>query len=68
MTARSNWPGDIDLSHTNFTGRVPRVSRYAGMGGWKEDSARIPKKAWAGGALVVALVFALAYVGSWSGF
>lgn len=64
----SNWPHGTDMGGPNWSLRAPRKSKYDGMGGWAEDSWRIPKKAWLGGAAVVALLFALAYVGSWAGF
>lgn len=38
----SNWPGGIDRSHSNYTLRFPRASRYDGVGGWAKDSTKIP--------------------------
>ncbi|TEA79806.1 hypothetical protein [Allopusillimonas ginsengisoli] len=38
----SNWPGGIDRSHSNYTLKFPRTSRYDGQGGWAKDSAKIP--------------------------
>ncbi len=38
----SNWPHGTDLGHPNFTGRIPRASRYDGVGGWAKDSYKIP--------------------------
>lgn len=37
----SNWPGQ-DLSHSNYTLRFPRVSKYDGMGAWAKDSSTPP--------------------------
>lgn len=54
-----NWPGGIDLSHSNHTLRFPRVSRYDGVGGWAKDSST-PPWGWPvaiGIALVVAVLF-----------
>jgi len=42
MRTDSNWPGGVDYGHSNFTGRVPRASRYDGVGGWAKDSYKIP--------------------------
>lgn len=42
MPAHSNWPGGIDRSHSNFTQRFSRVSRYDGQGGWQKNSKDIP--------------------------
>jgi len=38
----SNWPGGVDLSHSNFTLKFPRASRYDGQGAWAPDSSKIP--------------------------
>lgn len=51
MNQSRNWPGGVDRSHSNFTGKFPRVSRYDGVGGWAKDSSAPP---W-GWALSIAL-------------
>ncbi len=38
----SNWPGGVDYGHSNFTGRIPRKSKYDGVGGWAKDSSNPP--------------------------
>lgn len=55
----SNWPGGVDYGHSNFTGRIPRKSKYDGVGGWAKDSSN-PPWGWPpaiGIALVVAVLF-----------
>jgi hypothetical protein len=43
------------------------AKRFDGLGGFAKNSSDIPLSGWLGGALVVALLFALAYAGSWAG-
>jgi len=63
----ANWPGGIDRSAPNWTGRTPRTS-YSG-GNWAPDSHRIPRRAWIGAALVTALLFIIVpVVGAIAGF
>lgn len=54
-THQSNWPGGVDLSASNWTGRTQRNCDWGGN--WAPDSHRIPGLAWAGAAAVVALLF-----------
>ncbi|MBC7201904.1 MAG: hypothetical protein H5U29_00070 [Pusillimonas sp.] len=59
----SNWPGGIDRSHSNFTMRTPRVSKYDGKGAWAKNSSTPP---W-GWPIAIALgiaLFALLLFGS----
>jgi len=63
----ANWPGGIDRSHSNWTGRAQRTSDWGGN--WAPDSHRIPPIAWAGAAAVVALLFfVLPHIGAAAGF
>lgn len=64
----SNWPNNVDYSHSNYTGRFPRASRYDGRGAWEKDSSKIPASAWACAAIVVVLLFAVLYIGAAVGF
>lgn len=54
----SNWPTGQDLSHSNYTLRFPRVSKYDGMGAWEKDSST-PPWGWALAITTGAAVFAL---------
>ena len=47
----SNWPHSADFGHPNYTGRIPRVSKYDGQGAFAANSSKIP------------VVAALLYVG-----
>lgn len=67
MSINKNWEGFTDLSHPNFTGKTPRVSKYQG-GGWAPDSHKIPASAWFGAIAFVGLFFAVAYIGAAVGF
>jgi len=63
----TNWPGGIDRSHSNWTGRAQRTSDWGGN--WAPDSHRIPRRAWIGAALVTALLFIIVpLVGHAAGF
>ncbi|WP_026641147.1 hypothetical protein [Bordetella petrii] len=63
----TNWPGDIDRSHSNWTGRAQRTSDWGGN--WAADSHRIPRLAWIGAAAVAALLFFIVpFVGHAAGF
>lgn len=67
----SNWPGGIDRGHSNFTGRIPRVSKYDGQGHWAPNSSTPPGgwlRAGVKTAFVVAGAIALFYVGAAVGF
>ena len=64
----SNWPQGVDYSHPNYTLKTPRRSKYDGVGAWAKDSSRIPASAWLGAAAVIALFFAVAYIGAAAGF
>lgn len=61
----SNWPHGTDLGHPNFTGRVPRVSRYDGLGGYAPNSTKIPLRDAAlyvgGTVLVIAAALRVAF-------
>lgn len=50
-----NWGYSVDRSTSNWTGRVPRQSRITGQ--WSENRKpdRIPKVAYVGAALFVAM-------------
>lgn len=54
----SNWPGGVDYGHSNFTGRIPRKSKYDGVGGWAKDSST-PPWGWA-----ISIVIGLALFGA----
>ncbi len=64
----SNWPGGIDYSHSNFTRKFPRVSRYDGMGAWAKDSTKIPFAAVIGAIATVAVAGVVLFVGAAVGF
>ena len=64
MSKVSNWAGFTDLSHSNWTLRFPRVSKWDGQGAWAKDSRRIPVGAWLGAFVVVGLFFAVAFIGA----
>ena len=52
-----NWGYSVDRSSSNWTGRVPRQSRITGE--WRTyrvRQRRIPKSAYVGAALFVALI------------
>ena len=71
-----NWPNGINYGHSNWTGSIPdRPSSYYsswaecdGKGGYAKDSYRIPRLAWVGVAVVIALFFGVAHVGAAAGF
>jgi len=64
----ANWPGGIDRSHPNWTGRTQRHSQDWG-GCYAPNSHRIPPLALAGAAAVVALLFfVLPHIGAAAGF
>ena len=58
----TNWPHGTNLGHPNFTGRIPRVSRYDGQGGWAKDSTKIPAKDAAFFIAITAVFFAAVVV------
>lgn len=64
----SNWPGNVDYGHSNFTMRTPRVSKYDGKGAWAPNSTKIPLRGWIGGAVAVIVLFAVCYVGAAAGY
>lgn len=51
----SNWPGNVDYGHSNFTLKTPRTSKYDGVGAWEKGSSTPP---W-GWPLAIALGIAL---------
>jgi len=64
----SNWPGGVDYGHSNFTGRIPRKSKYDGVGGWAKDSSKIPARAWGWTVVFVAGFVGVLYLGAGAGF
>lgn len=68
MSKVSNWNHSTDLSHSNWTLRFPRVSKWDGQGAWAKDSSRIPPGAWLGAAVVIGLFVAVAFIGAAAGF
>ncbi|HEY9279508.1 MAG TPA: hypothetical protein VIP51_05480 [Eoetvoesiella sp.] len=71
MHKTSNWPYGVDRSHSNFTLRFPRTSKYDGTGGWAKDSST-PPGGWlpviAGTAVVLVIAAAVMYIGAAVGF
>lgn len=67
MNANANWPGSINYAHSNYTGKVPRVSRYDGQGGWAKDSSS-PKCGWGlailGTVAVVSVLAGVVFIGA----
>lgn len=55
----SNWPHGNDLGHSNYTGRIPRVSKYDGRGGFAPNSSKIP-------VIDAALFIAVAVAAVWA--
>jgi len=53
----SNWPGGIDRSHSNWTGRTPRTHDWGGA--WQPDSNRIPVMGWIGAAAFLGVCYFL---------
>lgn len=64
----SNWPSGTDYSHSNFTGKFSRVSKYDGVGAWAPNSTKIPIRGWIGGTIAVIVLFAVCYVGAAAGY
>lgn len=63
----TNWPGGIDRSSSNWTGRAQRTSDWGGN--WASDSHRIPSRAWLGAIAVLTLIFVLVpWLGYGAGF
>lgn len=67
MSSISNWPNGVDYSHSNFTGKTPRVSRYDGVGGFAKDSSAPPcgwPLAILGTVAVIAVCAGVAFIGA----
>jgi len=63
----TNWPGGIDRSHSNWTGRAQRTSDWGGN--WAPKSHCTPRRAWLSAAAVLALLFVLLpWLGAGAGF
>jgi len=50
-----NWPGGIDRSSANWTGRTPRTHDWGGA--WQPNSNKIPAMGWVGALAVLAVCY-----------
>lgn len=67
MKTTTNWPGGVDRSSPNWSGRTPRTNEWGGA--WAPDSHRIGWRrglAWGGG--IIALLAILMLLGRIGGF
>ena len=67
MNTINNWPQGFDLSHSNWTARPQRESKWRG-GNYAPNSHRIPPCAWVVAAVAVAGLVALMHVAVIAGF
>lgn len=63
----TNWPGGVDRSHSNWTGRTQRSTEWGGN--WQPGSYRIPPNVWIRVAAVLGLLLiVLPAIGAATGF